>query len=106
MPPEAVRVLVEVLPGVLDEQCESFIYPLAAVDFSYSQFGDVITTPGDFLKSIEVDMITIASLLAFIDSEGTDIEINAAVAMIYELEGKHWRDLLSDRALESGEDDQ
>ena len=30
-----------------------------------------------------------AGLLAFVDSNGTDEEINAAVAMIYELEGKH-----------------
>ena len=49
-------------------------------------------------------MIKIAGLLAFVDSEGTDDEINAAVSMIYELEGKHWRDLLSGRALGSGQE--
>ena len=103
--PENIRAkLIEALPGVLDDQCSSFVYPLAAVDFSYSQVGNVITTPGDFLKSIELDMIQIAGLLAFVDSEGTDDEINAAVSMIYELEGKHWRDLLSGRALGSGQE--
>jgi hypothetical protein len=91
------------LPQVLDDQCESFVLPLAAVDFSYSQYGGVLTTPGDFLKSIETDMIKIAGLLAFLDSDGTDDELNAAVSMIYELEGKHWRDLLSGRALGSGQ---
>ena len=96
--------VLEVLPQVLDDQCESFIYPLAAVDFSYSQYGGVMTTPGDFLKSIEADMIQIAGLLAFVDSEGTDDEICAAVEMIYALEGKHWRDLLSGRALGSGQE--
>ena len=55
-------------------------------------------------RSIEADMIQIAGLLAFVDNEGTDEEINAAVSMIYELEGKHWRDLLSGRALGSGQE--
>lgn len=106
LPDELVSTILQVLPHVLDDQCESFVYPLAAVDFSYSQYGRVITTPGDFLKSIESDMIQIAGLLAFVDSEGTDEEINAAVQMIYELEGKHWRDLLSGRALGSGQEKQ
>ncbi|MBR4430420.1 MAG: hypothetical protein IKS75_03905 [Clostridiales bacterium] len=104
LPEDLVNTLLEVLPQVLDDQCESFIYPLAAVDFSYSQYGGVMTTPGDFLKSIEADMIQIAGLLAFVDSEGTDDEICAAVEMIYALEGKHWRDLLSGRALGSGQE--
>ena len=103
--PEDLRTgILQVLPKVLDDQCSSFIYPLAAIDFSYSQYGGVVTTSGDFLKSIEVDMIQIAGLLAFVDSEGTDEEICAAVEMIYELEGKHWRDLLSGRALGSGQE--
>ena len=105
LPEDLMATLLKVLPQVLDDQCESFVYPLAAVDFSYSQYGGVVTTPGDFLKSIEVDMIKIAGLLAFVDSEGTDNEINAAVSMIYELEGKHWRDLLSGRALGSGQEE-
>ena len=104
LPTEVINTLLKVLPQVLDDQCESFILPLAAVDFTYSQYGGVVTTPGDFLKSIEADMIQIAGLLAFIDNEGTDEEINAAVSMIYELEGKHWRDLLSGRALGSGQE--
>ena len=104
LPEDLVNTLLEVLPQVLDDQCESFIYPLAAVDFSYSQYGGVMTTPGDFLKSIEADMIQIAGLLAFVDSDGTDDEICAAVEMIYALEGKHWRDLLSGRALGSGQE--
>ena len=104
LPTEVINTLLKVLPQVLDDQCESFILPLAAVDFTYSQYGGVVTTPGDFLKSIEADMIQIAGLLAFIDNEGTDEEMNAAVSMIYELEGKHWRDLLSGRALGSGQE--
>ena len=56
--------LVSILPQVLADQCESFVLPLAAVDFSYSRFGNLPTTPGDFLRSIESDMITIATLLA------------------------------------------
>ena len=104
LPTEVIKTLLKVLPQVLDDQCESFILPLAAVDFTYSQYGGVVTTPGDFLKSIEADMIQIAGLLAFIDNEGTDEEMNAAVSMIYELEGKHWRDLLSGRALGSGQE--
>ncbi len=104
LPEDVSSALIQVLPQVLDDQCESFIYPLAAVDFSYSQYGGIITTPGDFLKSIEADMIQIAGLLAFVDSDGTEDEISAAVSMIYELEGKHWRDLLSGRALGAGEE--
>lgn len=103
LPADVAEALIEVLPQVLDEQCSSFIYPLAAVDFSYSQYGGVITSPGDFLRSIESDMIQIAGLLAFVDSEGTDDEMCAAVSMIYELEGKHWRDLLSGRSLGPGQ---
>ena len=104
LPKDLTSDLLRVLPSVLDDQCESFIYPLAAVDFSYSQYGGVVTTPGDFLKTIENDMIRIAGLLAFVDSDGTEDEISAAVSMIYELEGKHWRDLLSGRALGSGQE--
>ena len=105
LPEDVSTGLVQVLPRVLDDQCESFIYPLAAVDFTYSQLGNIVTTPGDFLKSIEADMIRIAGLLALVDSEGTDDEICAAVEMIYELEGKHWRDLLSGRALGPGQEE-
>ncbi len=101
LPEEVAASLLNVLPQVLDEQCEELVIPLAAIDFSYSRYGDVCTTPGDFLKSIETDMISIACLLAVVDSEGTDDELNAAVTMIYELEGKHWRELLSGRALGS-----
>ena len=102
LPEDVASGLVQILPKVLDDQCESFIYPLAAVDFTYSQVGNVITSPGEFLQSIEADMIRIAGLLAFVDSEGTDEEINAAVAMIYELEGRHWREILSGRSLGPG----
>lgn len=77
LPKDLTSDLLRVLPSVLDDQCESFIYPLAAVDFSYSQYGGVVTTPGDFLKSIETDMIRIAGLLAFVDSDGTEDEISA-----------------------------
>lgn len=103
LPEDIAAALIEVLPQVLDEQCSSFIYPLAAVDFSYSRYGGVITSPGDFLRSIESDMIKIAGLLALVDSEGTEDEMCAAVSMIYELEGKHWRDLLSGRSLGPGQ---
>ncbi len=103
LPEDVSSSLIGVLPQILDDQCESFVYPLAAVDFSYSQFGGIMTTPGDFLKSIETDMITIAGLLSIVDSNGTEDELSAAVSMIYELEGKHWRDLLSGRSLGSGQ---
>ena len=103
LPEDVSSTLIRVLPQVLDDQCESFVYPLAAVDFSYSQFGGIMTTPGDFLKSIETDMIKIAGLLSLVDSEGTEDEISAAVSMIYELEGKHWRDLISGKALGPGQ---
>ena len=86
--------LVSVLPQVLADQCDSFIYPLAAVDFSYSQYGNLPTDPGDFLRSIENDMITIATLLAFVDEEGEPVEVNAAAEMIYALVEKHWKDLI------------
>lgn len=103
LPEEVAAGLVRLLPRILDEQCESFVYPLAAVDFTYSQYGNVTTTPGDFLKSIEADMVKIAGILALVDSELTDAEMCTAIAMIYELEGKHWRLLLSGNALGSGE---
>ena len=38
-----------------------------------------------------------------VDSDDTEEELCAAVSMIYELEGKHWRDLLPDKALGSGQ---
>lgn len=104
LPGDVSAQLIEVLPSILDEQCESFVLPLASVDFSYSQVGNIETTPGDFLKSIEGDMIKIAGMLALVDSEGTEEEVNAAVLMIYELEGKHWRDILYGRALGSGQE--
>ena len=86
--------LVSALPQVLEDQCKSFILPLAAVDFSYSQYGNLPTTPGDFLRSIENDMITIATLLAFIDDDGEPVEVNAAAKMIYELVDRYWKDLI------------
>ena len=104
LPQELKDKLIEILPGILDDQCRSFIVPLTTVDVSYSKYGNVETTPGDFLKSIEQDMIKIAGSLAFVDLEGTDDEMSAGVKMIFELEGKHWRYLLSDNKLGSGED--
>ena len=86
--------LVAVLPQALSDQCESFVLPLAAVDFSYSQYGNLPTTPGDFLRSIENDMITIATLLAFVDEEGEPVEVNAAANMIYALVERHWKGLI------------
>ena len=86
--------LVSVLPNALADQCESFVLPLAAVDFSYSRFGNLPTTPGDFLRSIENDMIMIATLLAFVDEEGEPVEVNAAAEMIYALVEKHWKGLI------------
>ena len=86
--------LVSILPQVLADQCESFVLPLAAVDFSYSQYGNLPTTPGDFLRSIENDMITIATLLAFVDDEGEPVEVNAAAEMIYALVERHWKGLI------------
>jgi hypothetical protein len=86
--------LVSILPQVLADQCESFVLPLAAVDFSYSQYGNLPTTPGDFLRSIERDMITIATLLAFVDDEGEPVEVNAAAEMIYALVERHWKGLI------------
>ena len=103
LPQELKDKLIEILPGILDDQCRSFIVPLTTVDVSYSKYGNVETTPGDFLKSIEQDMIKIAGSLAFVDLEGTDDEMSAGVKMIFELEGKHWRYLLSDNKLGSGE---
>ena len=86
--------LVSALPQVLEDQCRSFIVPLAAVDLSYSQYGNLPTTPGDFLRSIENDMITIATLLAFVDDDGEPAEVNAAAKMIYELVDRYWKDLI------------
>ncbi len=91
---EGQLALVSILPQVLSDQCESFILPLAAVDFSYSQYGKLPTAPGDFLRSIENDMITIATLLAFADNDGEEVEVNAAAAMIYELVERHWKNLI------------
>ena len=91
---EGQLALVSILPQVLADQCESFILPLAAVDFSYSQYGKLPTAPGDFLRSIENDMITIATLLAFADNDGEEVEVNAAAAMIYELVERHWKNLI------------
>ena len=91
---EGQLALVSILPQVLSDQCESFILPLAAVDFSYSQYGKLPTAPGDFLRSIENDMITIATLLAFADNDGEEVEVNAAATMIYELVERHWKNLI------------
>jgi len=86
--------LVSVLPQVLEDQCKSFVFPLIAVDISYSQYGNLPTTPGDFLRSIENDMITIATLLAFVDDDGEPVEANTAAKMIYELVDRYWKDLI------------
>ncbi len=102
LPPETTDELLRMLPLILDSQCQSLIIPLLKVDYSYSKHGAVETTPGDFLKEIEKDMIYIASTLAFVDCEGTDEELNAAAKMIFELEGKHWRTVLSGNALGDG----
>jgi hypothetical protein len=39
-------------------------------------------------------MITIATLLAFADNDGEEVEVNAAAAMIYELVERHWKNLI------------
>jgi hypothetical protein len=39
-------------------------------------------------------MITIATLLAFVDDEGEPVEVNAAAEMIYALVERHWKGLI------------
>ena len=104
MPEDLVNDLVRILPLMLDRQCEEFAYPLAAADVEYSRSGKIKTPAGIFLKSIENDMIRIAELLASVDKDETQKEDNAATVMIYELSGKHWRDIISGKNTGSGSD--
>jgi hypothetical protein len=39
-------------------------------------------------------MITIATLLAFVDDDGEPVEANTAAKMIYELVDRYWKDLI------------
>lgn len=91
LPPDMNDTLVSLLPQILEDKCSSFVTPLAAVDFSYARYGNERTTPGDFLTNIESALIKIASLLAFVDDEGTEEELLSAAGMIHALVDRHWK---------------
>ena len=102
MPEELAGNLVKILPLMLDKQCEEFAYPLVTADIKYSESGKIKTPAGIFLKSIENDMIAIAELLASVDETETSKESSAATLMIYELSGKHWRNIIAGKQPGSG----
>ena len=102
MPDDLVNKLINILPFMLDKQCEEFAYPLVTADIKYSESGKVKTPAGIFLKSIENDMVEIAELLASVDKDENSKETNAATLMIYELSGKHWRNIMAGRQPGSG----
>ncbi len=91
LPQEMTDELVAILPHAMEEMCEDFVSPLAAVDFSYARYGHLTTTPGDFLRQIETALLKISSLLAFVDDNGEDEEILSAANMINALVDRHWK---------------
>ena len=93
---ESRNKILTILPAVLDDACKVFVFPLTTADVVYSMEGKVQTPRGIFLKSIENDMVGIADLLASVDKQYSAEERSAGAKMIFELEGRHWRDILSD----------
>ena len=107
---QGVLLSVAMADGVFEDVEQDFIRQFAMhgdlLEYIRNDSNGEVDLTWDAIAGLpgSADMIKIAGLLAFVDSEGTDDEINAAVSMIYELEGKHWRDLLSGRALGPGQE--
>ncbi len=91
LPKELSDDLVSLLPRILDDKCEDFVAPLAAVDFSYAKYGNLETAPGDFLRQIEQDLLKLSAILAFVDDNGEDSEIVSAAVMTRALVDDHWK---------------
>ena len=76
------RLLVEVLPTILDRLCDDFVRPLALVDQA------VLRAQG--LKQIIQDVARICACLSQVDGVNQERERAACIQMVNELLGKRW----------------
>ena len=81
------RLLVEVLPTILDRLCDDFVRPLALVDQA------VLRAQG--LKQIIQDVARICACLSQVDGVNQERERAACIQMVNELLGKRWERYMS-----------
>lgn len=76
------KSLVEVLPAILDDLCDSFVKPLALVD-------NAIDTV-DFLETLQSEIGTISACLSQVDGDSEQREARAAAEMVVKLLSARW----------------
>lgn len=75
--------LVDALPAILDNLCDSFVKPLAMVDKAVDSM--------DFLRKLEGCIANISVCLSFVDGSSDKSEANASCEMVTQLLEKRWR---------------
>ena len=75
--------LVDALPAILDNLCDSFVKPLAMVDKAVDSM--------DFLRKLEGCIANISVCLSFVDGSSDKSEANANCEMVTQLLEKRWR---------------
>ena len=81
--PATQHQLVDALPAILDNLCDSFVKPLALVD----QAVDTM----DFLRKLETCIAEISVCLSFVDGNSDKGEANASCQMVEQLLEKRWK---------------
>lgn len=75
--------LVDALPAILDNLCDSFVKPLAMVDKAVDSM--------DFLRKLEGCIANISVCFSFVDGSSDKSEANASCEMVTQLLEKRWR---------------
>lgn len=75
--------LVQALPAILDQLCDSFVKPLALVD--------KVVDDVDFLQQLERNIAEICVCLSFVDGSSDKVEAAACSEMVADLLGTRWR---------------
>lgn len=81
--PATQHQLVDALPAILDNLCDSFVKPLAMVDQAVDSM--------DFLRKLEGCIANISVCLSFVDGDSDKGEANASCQMVERLLEKRWQ---------------
>ena len=77
------RFLVEMLPTVLDQLCDSFVQPMALVDRAVPQ--------AQLIKHILQDTARICACLSMVDGVNREQEREACIRSVSQLLGNYWQ---------------
>ena len=85
--PSTQQKLVQMLPAILDNLCDSFVKPLALVDKAI----DTV----DFMRKLEGYIAEISVFLSYVDGNSDEGEENASCEMVVRLLEKRWKQYMN-----------